>query len=192
MRPRVVLIGLPGAGKSTIGRRLSRALGLDLVDSDELIEQRWGGVPCGRIFDHLGEDQFRVTEEDVIADALMTSGIVALGGGAVLSAATRRRLVGHEVVFLDVSAEEGCRRTCGSETRPVLYSDDPEQKYRELERQRRPLYEEVATLRIRSDRRSPQKVVGAILNYLEASESRGSMIPDAADDETAATVEEFL
>ena len=169
MKPRVVLIGLPGAGKSTIGRRLSRALGLDLVDSDELIEQRWGGMTCGRIYDHLGEEQFRLVEEDVIADALTTGGIVALGGGAIVSPATRRRLVGHEVVFLEVSAEEGYRRTRGSLTRPVLQSEDPEQRYRDLDEQRRPLYEEVATLRIRSDRRGPQKVVASILNYLETS-----------------------
>ena len=69
MKPRVVLIGLPGAGKSTIGRRLSRALGLDLVDSDELIEQRWGGMTCGRIYDQFGEEQVRLVEEDVIGDA---------------------------------------------------------------------------------------------------------------------------
>lgn len=191
MKPRVVLIGLPGAGKSTIGRRLSRALGLDLVDSDELIEQRWGGMACGRIYDHLGEEQFRLVEEDVIADALTTGGIVALGGGAIVSPVTRRRLVGHEVVFLDVSAEEGYRRTRGSLTRPVLQSEDPEQRYRDLDEQRRPLYEKVATLRIRSDRRGPQKVVASILNYLETSESRGSMIPDTAD-ESAVAVEEFL
>lgn len=191
MKPRVVLIGLPGAGKSTIGRRLSRALGLDLVDSDELIEQRWGGMTCGRIYDHLGEEQFRLVEEDVIADALTTGGIVALGGGAIVSPVTRRRLVGHEVVFLEVSAEEGYRRTRGSLTRPVLQSEDPEQRYRDLDEQRRPRYEEVATLRIRSDRRGPQKVVASILNYLETSESRGSMIPDTAD-ESAVAVEEFL
>lgn len=167
--PRLVLVGPPGAGKSTIGRRLSRALHEPLTDTDHLIEEREGDT-CGNVFTKLGEPRFRGIEEEVVAEALQRPGIVSLGGGAVLSEATRDRLADHDVIYLEVSVEEGVRRTSGETGRPVLDADDPAEHYRALYEFRRPLYEEVASFKARSDSSSPQRVVAEILGYLDAAD----------------------
>lgn len=165
-RPIVVLIGPPGAGKSTIGRRLARALNADLVDSDELIENATGKA-CGEVFSELGEPAFRELEAHHVADALRHDGVVSLGGGAILTESTRELLKEHDVVWIDVSVAEGVRRTAGERTRPVLAADDPVEHYRNLLETRRPLYEEVSTFRVRTNSRSPQQVVAEILHHLE-------------------------
>ena len=167
--PRVVLVGPPGAGKSTIGLRLARALHAPLTDTDHMIEEREGDT-CGNVFTRLGEPKFREIEEEVIAEALQRPGIISLGGGAVLSQATRDRLADHDVVYLEVSIEEGVRRTAGESGRPVLAADDPAEHYRRLYEFRRPFYEEVASFKARSDSRSPQRVVAEILGYLDSAD----------------------
>ncbi|ALC06024.1 Shikimate kinase [Corynebacterium deserti GIMN1.010] len=165
-RPIVVLVGLPGAGKSTIGRRLARALNTELVDSDELIE-RAAGKACGAVFAELGEPAFRELEAVHVAEALNSNGVVSLGGGAVLTESTRELLKGHDVVWIDVPVEEGIRRTANERSRPVLQAADPAAHYRNLVKVRTPLYEEVASYRLRTNNRSPQQVVAAVLHHLE-------------------------
>lgn len=164
--PRVVLVGMPGSGKSTIGRRIASALNLPIVDSDLLIEQG-EGKPCGEVFAELGEGEFRKLEVGYVARALATGGVVSLGGGAVLSEEVRTLLQRHTVVWIDVSAEEGIRRTAEDTTRPVLAGEDREQRYRDLMVEREPLYREVATFRVRTDERPPQRVVAEILGFIE-------------------------
>lgn len=165
--PRVVLVGPPGAGKSTIGRRLSSALNLPLVDSDLLIEQGEGKA-CGEIFAELGEERFRDIEAGYVARALATGGVVSLGGGAVLTESTRRLLEHHTVVWIDVTPEEGIRRTKGDTSRPVLQAEDPEAHYRELLQTREPYYREVADHRVRTDSRPPQRVVAEVLSFIDS------------------------
>ena len=137
--PRVVLVGMPGAGKSTIGRRIASALNLPIVDSDVLIEQGEGKA-CGEVYAQLGEEAFRELEVGYVARALATGGVVSLGGGAVVSEQVRTLLQRHTVVWIDVTAEEGIRRTAEDASRPVLDGDDREQRYRDLMEQREPLY----------------------------------------------------
>ncbi len=164
--PRVVLVGPPGAGKSTIGRKLARELGVELYDTDAGIERETGRT-IPEIFAEDGEPEFRRIEERVVRRAVLAErGVVSLGGGAVLSADTRALLRGRTVVYLEISVAEGLRRTGASTQRPLLNGADPGAKYRELMRARRPLYREVATVRVRTDGRSPGRVVRMIMTKL--------------------------
>lgn len=164
--PCVVLVGPPGAGKSTIGRKLAKELGVELFDTDAGIEEETGRT-IPEIFAEDGEPEFRRIEEQVVRRAILAErGVVSLGGGAVLSAATRELLRGRTVVYLEISVAEGLRRTGAATHRPLLVGDDPAAKYRELMRRRRPLYREVASVRVRTDGRSPGRVVRNILARL--------------------------
>lgn len=167
MAPKAVLIGLPGSGKSTIGRRLAKAMGLALLDTDVEIERRTGRT-IAEIFAEDGEPGFRRLEEEVIREALRDhDGILSLGGGAVTTAGVREALAGHTVVYLEISAAEGVRRTSGSNVRPLLAGPDRAEKYRELMSQRVPIYRRVATVRINTNRRNPGAVVRYIVGRLE-------------------------
>lgn len=170
-RPKVVLVGLPGSGKSTMGRRIGHALHLPVIDSDDLIADRFN-KPCGDVLRELGEEKFREAEEEAVAEALATNAVVSLGGGAVISPKTRPALMNHQVVYLYVDVEEGLRRTSGNKSRPLLDVPNPEEVYQRLYDERHELYEEVASFRIRSGNHDPQRTVTAILQYLEDSQER--------------------
>ena len=172
MAPKAVLVGMPGSGKSTIGRRLAKAMQLLLLDTDAKIVETTGRS----IADLFGEGEqvFRRIEEDVVRIALAEhDGIVSLGGGAITSPGVRDALVGHTVIYLEISAAEGIRRATGGVVRPLLAGDDPARKYRDLMTQRVPLYRSVATMRINTNRRNPGAVVRYILTRLDN--------PDAPD-----------
>lgn len=167
MTPRAVLVGLPGSGKSTIGRRLAKAMGLTLLDTDAAIEEKTGRTVAD-IFAADGEPGFRRIEEQVIRDALRThDGILSLGGGAVTTPGVREALAGQTVVYLEISAAEGVRRTGGNTVRPLLAGPDRAEKYRELMNERIPLYRRVATIRVNTNRRNPGAVVRYIVSRLE-------------------------
>lgn len=167
MAPKAVLIGLPGSGKSTIGRRLAKSLGVALLDTDTLIEEKTGRT-IPDIFANDGEPEFRRIEEEAVRGALEShDGVLSLGGGAITTPGVREALSGHTVVYLEISAAEGIRRTGGTTIRPLLAGDDRAAKYRALMSQRVPLYRRAATIRVNTNRRNPGAVVRYIASRLE-------------------------
>lgn len=172
MAPKAVLVGLPGSGKSTIGRRLAKVLDLDLLDTDAAIEQSTGRT-IADIFGTDGEAEFRRIEERVIRDALAShDGILSLGGGAVTTAGVREALDGHTVVYLEIGAAEGIRRTGGSTVRPLLAGGDRGEKFKALMAERVPLYRQVATMHVNTNHRNPGAVVRHIVHRLDNPTSR--------------------
>jgi|SRR5882757_141296 len=166
MAPKAVLIGMPGSGKSTIGRRLAKALQVPLLDTDAKIVETTGRSIADLFVE--GEQEFRRIEEGVVRTALAEhNGIVSLGGGAITSRGVREALTGHTVIFLEISAAEGVRRTTGGTVRPLLAGADPAQRYRDLMNARIPLYRRVATMRVNTNRRNPGAVVRHIVERLE-------------------------
>ncbi len=143
----VYLVGLMGAGKTTIGRSLARQLALEFVDTDREIEARTG-VSIPTVFEIEGEDGFRKREVQVIADLSRLSGrVVATGGGVVLRSENRANLrASGFVVYLNVPPYTLWERTRQDRNRPLLQVDDPLLKLKELYSQRDPLYREVADL----------------------------------------------
>jgi shikimate kinase len=162
----VVVVGPPGAGKTTVGRVLARRLGLEFLDTDALIVQRIG-KPIADMFVEDGEEAFRALEREIVAEALVaTDGVIALGGGSVLAAETRARLRGHRVVHLTVGLADGIRRIGFSTARPLLAGVNPRATFKALLDARAPLYREVATVEIDTSRRSANQVARAVLEAL--------------------------
>ena len=177
MAPKAVLVGLPGSGKSTIGRRLAKALDVTMLDTDVAIEQQTGRS-IADIFAADGEQEFRRIEEEVVRAALAEyDGVLSLGGGAVTSPGVRAALAGHTVVFLEISAGEGVRRTGGNTVRPLLAGPDRAEKFRALMSQRVPLYRQVATIRVNTNRRNPGAVVRYIVSRLQDPQPCGRRRP---------------
>jgi shikimate kinase len=167
MAPRAVLVGLPGSGKSTIGRRLAKALDLALLDTDAAIEETTGRT-IADIFATDGEKEFRRIEEEVVRSALQShDGVLSLGGGAVTTPGVREALAGHTVIYLEINASEGVRRTGGSTVRPLLAGGDRDEKFKALMAERIPMYRRVATIRVSTNRRNPGAVVRYIVERLE-------------------------
>jgi shikimate kinase len=154
-RDNLFLVGLMGAGKTTVGRLLARHYGCTFVDSDHEIEARTG-VKIPVIFEIEGEAGFRKREEAMIAELTARTGVVlATGGGAVLSAANREHLRSHGVViYLRGSPEHLYERTRHDRNRPLLQTENPLAKLRELYQQRDPLYREVADIVVDTGRQS--------------------------------------
>jgi shikimate kinase len=159
------------AGKTSIGRRVARELGIPFIDSDARIVHEHG--PISEIFAQLGEPAFRAIEETMIAAELDEPGakILALGGGAVLSAATRNLLRAHSVILL-MTTERAVKRTANLAKRPLL-RDDPGAWSRILQ-ERRPLYETVAEVTFRTDRASKDQLVRRITAWILHPEARGT------------------
>lgn len=162
------LIGLPGSGKSTVGRNLARRLALPFVDSDHVIEQRLG-CPIRQYFEREGEAAFRDVEEAVIDElSLAQTGILATGGGAVLREANRRHLRERGlVVYLKSSPDELFRRLRHDRNRPLLQVADPLARLRDLYAIRDPLYRETAHFSIETGRPSVGTLVNMIVMQLE-------------------------
>jgi shikimate kinase len=174
------LVGLMGAGKTTVGRLLAKHYGCVFYDSDHEIEARTG-VKIPVIFEIEGEAGFRKREETVIADLTALSGIVlATGGGAVLSPANRANLRDNGVViYLRGSPEHLFERTRHDRNRPLLQTDNPLAKLRELYRQRDPLYREVADIVVDTGRQSVAGMTRMLYGKLDLLK-RGRAETDAA------------
>lgn len=175
-RPVVVLVGPPTSGKTTVGTALAQALGLPFRDTDADVEAE-AGATVSDIFVQDGEARFREMEERAVARALAEhGGVLALGGGAVTSAATRDLLVaygrsGGTVVWLDVDLASAARRAGFSGDRPLLLGN-PRAMLRAMLAERAPLYGEVATLTVTTVDRSPDEVVAEVLGALPAEAGR--------------------
>jgi shikimate kinase len=164
--PRAVVVGPPGAGKSTVGQLLAVRLDLPFRDVDDDIV-RTAGKPITDIFATDGEPAFRALEEQAVATALAEHhGVLALGGGAILSERTRAMLAGHPVVFLNVGMAEGVKRTGLSSARPLLAGVNPRATFKTLLDARIPLYREVAVVEVATDDVTPSRIVDDILAAL--------------------------
>lgn len=160
------LVGPMGAGKSTIGRQLAKALSSVFLDSDKEVEERTG-VDIPLVFELEGEAGFRARERAVIDELTQRPGIVlATGGGAVLDPDNRRHL--HErgqVIYLETSVDQQLARTARDRHRPLLQTEDPRARLEELMRMREPLYREVAHHVVETDGRRVREVVEDILHF---------------------------
>ncbi len=167
-----------GAGKSTVGRLLARAMGFDFLDCDREIEAR-SGVSISTIFELEGEASFRRRETAMLDELCQRPRIVlATGGGAVLSAHNRRLLRERGlVVYLQATADEIARRTANDRTRPLLQTADPRSRIVELLQQREPLYAETAHLSFASPAANPRKLVRRILEEPAVRAMLGSAKP---------------
>lgn len=164
----VALIGLPGSGKSTVGRQLARRLQVPYWDSDHVIEDRLG-CSVREYFEREGEQRFRDIESQAIDELTLSSeGVLSTGGGAVLRPENRAHLHSRtRVVYLNSSPEDLIRRLRHDRNRPLLQVADPLARLRELHAQRDPLYRETAHIVVDTGRPSVSSLVQVILGHLE-------------------------
>ncbi len=163
----IVLVGAPGAGKSSVGRLLAVKLDATFVDVDNRIEQVVG-KSISEIFADEGEAHFRELEESATLELLEGGGVVSLGGGAVMNPRIREALRGHDVIWLEVSISQATRRVGMNNVRPMLLGN-VRGRLIELLRERTPWYQEVATTRVMTDKRRPSEVAA------ELAEARGAV-----------------
>ncbi|MDJ0464798.1 shikimate kinase [Streptomyces sp. H27-C3] len=168
--PLVVLVGPMGVGKSTVGELLAARLGCAYRDTDaDIVEAE--GRPISEIFVEAGEPYFRDLEREAVRAALTEhTGVLALGGGAVLDEGTRASLAGHPVVYLSMHVGEALKRVGLNTARPLL-AVNPRQQWKLLMEARRPLYTEVAGAVVATDDRTPEEVAQAVLDALELKEA---------------------
>lgn len=152
----IVIIGAPGAGKSSVGRRLARKLGLRFADVDQRIEEVLG-KPITEIFADEGESYFREVECEATLELLDSHDVIALGGGAVMTPAIREAVRGHEVIWLKVSIGQATRRVGMNRARPLLLGN-VRGRLIELLRERSPVYEALATQVVDTDGRGSAEV----------------------------------
>lgn len=163
----IFIIGPIGAGKSTIGKGLANALKLDFYDSDAIIQKR-AGADLTWIFDIEGEDGLRAREEKIIDEITQKSNIVlSTGADAVMSGAIRNILSARGLVlYLKVSPSQQLERTKMNSNRPLLHTNNIEERLEELRATREPLYEELAEVSFDADKGSIKSVINNIVNYL--------------------------
>jgi len=165
---KVFLIGPMGAGKSTIGKQLASALGLEFMDSDQAIKERTG-VDIATIFEYEGEDGFRKREAKVIEELTEEENIVlATGGGAVTSPDVANFLASRGfVIYLECTPDQQYERTLHDKNRPLIQTDNPKETLEKLMESRDPIYRETADLIVSTEKRSAASVIKDILRYFD-------------------------
>jgi shikimate kinase len=163
--PRLVVVGPPGAGKTSVGQRVADRLGLPFRDTDADIEAA-AGKPISDVFIDDGEEAFRALERAAVVDALAGhDGVLAVGGGAVLDENTRADLADRTVAFLSVRLADAAKRVGLARDRPVL-TLNPRAQLRVLLEARRPFYEQVATFEVNTDGRDVDSVTDDVMAAL--------------------------
>ncbi|GAA2979225.1 3-dehydroquinate synthase [Streptomyces fulvorobeus] len=187
--PLIVLVGPMGVGKSTVGELLAERLGTTYRDTDADVVAA-AGKPIPEIFYDEGEDHFRALERQAVRAALAQhTGVLSLGGGAVLDPTTRGLLAGHTVVYLSMDVDEAVKRVGLNTARPLL-AVNPRRQWRELMEARRHLYTEVAGATVATDDRTPDEVAQAIIDALELPERAGSGPVPSGREKTGMTEQE--
>lgn len=169
----IFLVGPMGAGKSSVGKYLASLLNMDFYDTDEEIEKRTG-VDIGWIFDVEGEEGFRKREETVVSELVGLSNIVlATGGGTVISPVSRELLRKNGIiVYLEVSLQYQENRTINDSRRPMLRVENRQEVLEKLQVQRQPIYQEIADVRVLTDKRNVRAVADDIIHALGRAEKR--------------------
>jgi shikimate kinase len=173
--PQVILIGPPGAGKSSVGKALGQRLSMNFADTDSLIEEQ-SGLRVSEIFLDKGEPFFRELEREIVLRELTNfDGVLALGGGAVMNAdvesALRQSL--DPICFLDVSLSSAAPRIGFNRDRPLLVGN-PRAKWQELMNVRRPIYESLATLTVSTDSGTPSQIAQEVADILSKTKGLNS------------------
>lgn len=164
----VFLIGPMGAGKTTVGSMLAKAMGREFLDSDAVLQERTG-VTVSEIFEHEGEQGFRRREREVIAELVERKNIVlATGGGAVLDADNRRLLASRgTVIYLRVPLEAQLQHLRADRTRPLLQDGNPEEVLKRLSLEREPLYRELSDYQVNMDGLTVRAACENIVEWLD-------------------------
>lgn len=187
--PVVILIGPPGAGKTTVGAMLADRLGVGFTDTDAVVEAV-AGKPVSDIFITDGEPEFRRLEREAVAAALAPgaladqgsgtpaagtrwTGVLGLGGGAVLDEQTRARLAGRPVVYLETGFAELAKRVGLDRARPLLIGTNPRAQLKSLLQQRLPVYEGLAWLTVPTDNREPDEIAAQIAAQIAGATASG-------------------
>jgi shikimate kinase len=172
-QPAAILIGPPGAGKTTVGALVAARLGLDFVDADVVIEEA-AGKPVGDIFVQDGEEAFRALERAISARLIGGHpGVLALGGGAILDPGTRDLLAGQRVVYLETGFTSAVHRTGLDAPRPLLLGN-PRARMKTLLEERLPVYASLAWITVPTDDREPKDIADEIAARLAPGTSSGN------------------